>query len=388
MTPRTTARPTIVRTRLPPVLALCAAVLRGVARRGDQRGVSPSAAKATGAVSRQPKAAAVKKAWRVRIKPEEVLSPGSAAQGSYRQVGSRPEVGIWTFVLRPAVRCRVCLLCGVRRMSTTRSRPPRHRTYPRAPSRAESVVERRVESWSRAVPATRRFPRGVPHPLEAQLVDHRAAEHDQRQHVEPHQRDQHEHRAGADPQRRGRSRGRPGTRSPGRPVGERRRQRPRPHAAPRDHALGHRGVGDAQRGEEDHQAERDRRPVHEVALRRRARTAGRSAPVTSSDCTVGTDDARRDEHQHHHQHPEAEQLLAHPRAARQVVDAAERRVQRAPEGGADPQRGDQGDDADRGRGLLEPRGSVDQRALGRAREDRARVGDARTPRAPGSAARG
>src|SRR5215203_3545694 len=91
MTPRTTARPAIVRTRLPPVPALVFAAVAAVSP--DERSslaFSPSAANATGAVSRQPTTAAEKEAWK-RIKPRKRLSPDQA-HGSYRQVGSRPEV--------------------------------------------------------------------------------------------------------------------------------------------------------------------------------------------------------------------------------------------------------------------------------------------------------
>src|SRR3954470_22338065 len=89
MTPRTTASPTIVRTMLPPLLALCATAAF-VSEDGVGTGWSSKPeAKAAGAVRRQPKTAAEREAWR-RIS-SEVRSPDQA-QASYRQVGSRPEV--------------------------------------------------------------------------------------------------------------------------------------------------------------------------------------------------------------------------------------------------------------------------------------------------------
>src|SRR3954451_17837740 len=94
MTPRTTARPTMVRTTLPP-LALCADLADSAAPEPRSMVLSSllPAANAAGAVSRQPKAAAGRMAWRVRIFTEELasrrrpeMSPDQA-QGSYRQGG-------------------------------------------------------------------------------------------------------------------------------------------------------------------------------------------------------------------------------------------------------------------------------------------------------------
>src|SRR3954468_14941328 len=96
MTPSTTAKPTIVRTMLPPLLALCAAAVL-VSDDGVGTGASSKfEANAAGAVRRQPKTAAGAIAWRERIK-SEVRSPDQA-HGSYRHMGSRAEVGL----LRPA----------------------------------------------------------------------------------------------------------------------------------------------------------------------------------------------------------------------------------------------------------------------------------------------
>src|SRR4051812_212954 len=96
MTPRTTARPTIVRTMLPLLPALCAA-LAGSSDEPRFTGLSSllPAAKATGAVSRQLKAAAGRMAWRVRIFTEELASrrrleeSPDQAQNPYRQGGGR-----------------------------------------------------------------------------------------------------------------------------------------------------------------------------------------------------------------------------------------------------------------------------------------------------------
>src|SRR3954468_1890247 len=106
MTPSTTARPTIVRTMLPPVLALWVAVVVASAASVFTGAFSKSlpAAKATGALRRQPKTAAGREAWRIRINNRGGLSRDQA-QGSYRQLGSRPEVGLRTNALRPPVRC-------------------------------------------------------------------------------------------------------------------------------------------------------------------------------------------------------------------------------------------------------------------------------------------
>ena len=225
-----------------------------------------------------------------------------------------------------------------------------------------------------AVPATRRFPRTAD-PLEAQLVDDRAGEQDHRQHVEPDERDQHEDRASCRSAASRRSTGRAGRRSRRCPSRPSRRARPATRSATGSAPLGTRRVGDAERDE----AAR-RRPsaiaaaVDEAARRRRARTAGRARPEASQRLHGRHGHARGDEQQHDHEHPEAEQLLAHPGAARQVVDAAERGVERAPERGADPQRGDERRRSRPSSRTAAARAdALDQRALGRGREDRARV---------------
>ena len=83
-----------MRTMLPPVFALldAAALADSSAEPRFSLVPSPSAAKATGAVRSQPKTAAGRMAWRVRIFTEEVEVSPDQAQGSYRQVGSGPEV--------------------------------------------------------------------------------------------------------------------------------------------------------------------------------------------------------------------------------------------------------------------------------------------------------
>src|SRR3954454_24124035 len=80
MTPRTTRRPTMVRTMLPPP-ALCAA-LTGSSDEPRFTVLSSllPAAKATGAVSRQLKTAAGRMAWRVRIFSEGGGEPGSGSR--------------------------------------------------------------------------------------------------------------------------------------------------------------------------------------------------------------------------------------------------------------------------------------------------------------------
>src|SRR3954447_24882365 len=107
MTPRTTARPTIVRTMLPPP-ALCAA-LAGTSDEPRFNVLSSllPAAKAAGAVSRQPRTAAGKMAWRVRIFTEEVCEP-EEARGRAR-IRLKARIGRWGAELerRPAgVRLR------------------------------------------------------------------------------------------------------------------------------------------------------------------------------------------------------------------------------------------------------------------------------------------
>src|SRR3954447_2927392 len=93
MTPRTTTRPTIVRTMLPPP-ALCAA-LAGTSAEPRFSGLSSllPAANAAGAVSRQPTRAAGKMAWRVRIFTEEVCEP-EEARGRAR-IRLKARIGRW-----------------------------------------------------------------------------------------------------------------------------------------------------------------------------------------------------------------------------------------------------------------------------------------------------
>src|SRR3954470_19058378 len=80
MTPRTTTRPTMVRTMLPPP-ALCAALTGSSDEPRFTVLSSPlPAAKATGAVSRQLKTAAGRMAWRVRIFSEGGAEPGSGSR--------------------------------------------------------------------------------------------------------------------------------------------------------------------------------------------------------------------------------------------------------------------------------------------------------------------
>src|SRR3954447_21683697 len=79
MTARTTRRPTIVRTMLPPP-ALCAALTGSSDEPRFMVLSSLLAAKATGAVSRQLKTAAGRMAWRVRIFSEGGGEPGSGSR--------------------------------------------------------------------------------------------------------------------------------------------------------------------------------------------------------------------------------------------------------------------------------------------------------------------
>src|SRR3954454_7071360 len=193
MTPRTTASPTIVRTMRPPLFALCATAAF-VSEDGVGTGwSSKSEAKAAGAVRRQPKTAAVIEAWR-RIS-SEVRSPDQA-HGSYRHMGSRPEVEL----LRPAgpMWCAAmagslwrCLRPALARLAIG---PTRGRLHGR--SRRWRGARRRGRGRYRRRGASRASR------LEPQLIDDGAREHDQGEDVEPDQGDQHEDRAGADPQRR------------------------------------------------------------------------------------------------------------------------------------------------------------------------------------------
>jgi hypothetical protein len=57
----------------------------------------------------------------------------------------------------------------MRTMAQTLSRPPRHRTYPRAPAKPVDLTARRTDAapsddprmpWRRAVPQQRSYPRG------------------------------------------------------------------------------------------------------------------------------------------------------------------------------------------------------------------------------------
>ena len=75
------------------------------------------------------------------------------------------------------------------------------------------------------------------------------------------------------------------------------------------------------------------------------------------------EDAGGDEEDDDRQHREGEALLLDPAAALDVVDAAEGGVHRAPEGGADPERADEGGDPDRGRVFLDPVEHVGQGVL-------------------------
>ena len=101
--------------------------------------------------------------------------------------------------------------------------------------------------------------------------------------------------------------------------------------------------------------------------RRRARTAGRACRAPR--CPARRDgDARDEEEQDDDQHPEREQLLAHPGAALAVVDAAERGVERAPERAGEPDGGDHGHDPHRGRGLADASQAVEQGRLRPPRE--------------------
>src|SRR4051794_16801949 len=79
MTPRTTARPMIVRTMLPPPALWAAALAGSSAEPRFSLVFSPSAAKAAGAVSRQPRTAAGEMAWRVRISYRGI-EPGSGSR--------------------------------------------------------------------------------------------------------------------------------------------------------------------------------------------------------------------------------------------------------------------------------------------------------------------
>ena len=75
------------------------------------------------------------------------------------------------------------------------------------------------------------------------------------------------------------------------------------------------------------------------------------------------EDAGGDEEEDDGQHREGEALLLDPAAALDVVDAAEGGVHRAPEGGADPERAEEGGDPDRRRVVLDPVEDVGQRVL-------------------------
>ena len=116
-----------------------------------------------------------------------------------------------------------------------------------------------------------------------------------------------------------------------------------------------------------------------TALRRPAissRPNGRlSALEASTPSATGIDDARREEDDDDDQHHQREALLLHPAAALDVVDPAEGGVHRAPERGADPDRADRGDDADRGRAVADPVDDAGQRALLGGGEDALQVAE-------------
>ena len=81
------------------------------------------------------------------------------------------------------------------------------------------------------------------------------------------------------------------------------------------------------------------------------------------------EDARCDEQQDHAEHREGEALLLDPAAVLDVVDAAEGGVHRPPEGGAYPERAEEGGDPDRRRVFLDPFQDVAQRLLLGVREE-------------------
>ena len=124
--------------------------------------------------------------------------------------------------------------------------------------------------------------------------------------------------------------------------------------------------------EQDDEPARERDPVDDAAhVAEAERQVARCRAITKP-CSAGTAHARDEEEQDDAEHPEPEQLLAHPRAALAVVDRAERRVERAPERAREPDRGDERDDPDGGRGLLDPPQAVLQRRVGRVGNSRRR----------------
>ena len=81
------------------------------------------------------------------------------------------------------------------------------------------------------------------------------------------------------------------------------------------------------------------------------------------------DDAGRQEQRDDKEHHEREALLRKPAAALDVIDAAESRVHRAPEGGADPDGAGGGRDADRGRAVTDALDSAGHLVLLDGRKD-------------------
>ena len=84
------------------------------------------------------------------------------------------------------------------------------------------------------------------------------------------------------------------------------------------------------------------------------RPNGRSSALETIRASSGRDDhAGGEEQRQPQQHHQREALLRDPAAALDVVDAAEGGVHRPPERGADPERADRGDDADRRRAVAD-----------------------------------
>ncbi len=106
-----------------------------------------------------------------------------------------------------------------------------------------------------------------------------------------------------------------------------------------------------------------------IALMSESPKGSRSVLVSSALSIAGTKMLAAMKRRTTTEHREGEALLLDPAAAFDVVDAAEGGVHRPPEGGADPERAEEGGDPDRRRVVLDPAEDVDQRLLLHVREE-------------------
>ncbi len=210
--------------------------------------------------------------------------------------------------------------------------------------------------------------------LVTQRVDYRAGQQRQAQHVEPEQGDEDEPKGRSEPGETG-DVGEVDREQPvGEPGGKGDENGSRPDRAPGHVPLRHRPEdhrADPESDEQGRAQQQDRVDRLDVGEPKgQAVSAGEQRALDRRH-----EDAGGDEEEDDAEHREREALLLDPAAALDVVDPAEGGIHRTPEGGADPERADEGGDPDRRRVVLDPVEDVGQRLLLDAGEEALEVAD-------------